>query len=792
MSRKFQPLQVMSSTSQNLCKYDKDGGELKWTIFNLSPEGVTSGNNYTGYGGIGFGVAVNQDGLVYSSGQRTSDSQFSFPTISEQFRLNLSYPTNLNDVRATNDLKESQSLSWQSQVVSGSALYANLDGAFINNSTLTSSFGWSRPSVDYKGNFVLPVHEQHSISPCLIIYKNDGAELNRHNGNAAGDSSPMGLSCAASKETIVLPPSFVNPRSEFVYLGTISQNEATLSFTANPANTSTITFSDSVAGSQTYTFTTSSPSGIDRVLIGATLSDTILNLVGAINISSGSYSSTAQSLVVAARSFNSTSINLTGRRPVPPGSNGTFSVSFNGAVNASVSAVTIKPATIRRINLYSVNPSGVVGSYRATRNIAIDGEGSLYYFDNANLLGSIPGSAFSATSAQYYDSAVLFQKLYVTNGFQVLVYDPALNQMSKIESKSSGSPTERWSLISSWRGRLVLARGLTQPHNWIMSAIGDPTDWDLFPPVVNPGQAVAGTISRAGLVPDIINSVIPYNDDLLLFGGDRSIFRLTGDPMSNGQMDLVTDVVGIAFGRAWDKDPQGNLYFLSSRGALYVMPPGRQIRELSLGKFEQRLSSINFSKSYTQLIWNDVDRTLHIFTFPFGQQVGSPSLGYPLRHFRYERDSSAFWEDSYVGVPTCAAISDSDSPSDRALLIGFVDNYVRKWDNSASDDDGSPIDSYVTFGPFGSQDSQLRMSMIKAILADNQGGVNIQLFSSDNPDVMGDPVWAGKLVSGSNPNLFTRVKGSYFWIRLRNNQAGERWSFENMKVRVDQAGRKRV
>ena len=82
--------------------------------------------------------------------------------------------------------------------------------------------------------------------------------------------------------------------------------------------------------------------------------------------------------------------------------------------------------------------------------------------------------------------------------------------------------------------------------------------------------------------------------------------------------------------------------------------------------------------------------------------------------------------------------------------------------------------------------------MLQAVLADNQNGANVQLFASDTPDVLGDPVWAGKLNSGRNPNMFTRVRGSYFWIRLRNASVGERWAFENMTVRVANAGRRRV
>lgn len=776
--RNFQPLQVLSSGTQNLVKYDKDSGSIRWARFNATPEGVATGSAYVNVGGIGFGIAPNSDGVIFTSGQRATAA--SYPTYTEQTRLGLNYPNDQYDFRAITDNGASYTGLWQA--VSTAATGAGLD----------SPPGWSRPVVDAYGNFVCPLFDQETTTASFTVYKaSDGTEINEY--TKASDGYPLGLSAAASGKTLALPAAFTNPRSEFVYLGSRVDNIATVTFSAQPAASSTITITDG-PDSRTYTFVASATSA-NQVQIGGTLAITIQNFAGAINKSSGTYGAgTTVNASVAARTYDATTVLLAAKNPEPSGGTGvfTFAGSASPACNATMSAVSYKDATLRRIDLLSASPTGTVGSYRATKNVAVDGMGLLYTFDSANTFGAIGGSTFSAATAQFYDSTVLFQKMYITNGFEVLVYDPVAGTATALESKASGSPTERWSLVSAWRGRLVLARGLTTPHNWAMSAIGDPTNWDFFPPVVNPGQAIAGTISRAGLVPDVINAVIPYNDDLLLFGGDRSIFRMTGDPMAGGQMDLITDVTGIAFGRAWDKDPQGNLYFLSSRGALFVMPPGRQIRELSVGKFEQRLATINFSKSYTQLIWNDVDRTLHLMTFPLGQQVGQPSLGYTMRHFRYERDSQAFWEDTYGKTPTCAAISDSDNPNDRVLMIGCLDNYVRKWDNSALDDDGAAIDSYVTFGPFGSQDMELRMTMFKAVLSDNQSGVHVQLFSSSNPDSMGDPVWAGRLDSGSNPNIFTRIRGSYFWIRMRNSSVGERWAFESLVARMTEAGRKRL
>ena len=85
--------------------------------------------------------------------------------------------------------------------------------------------------------------------------------------------------------------------------------------------------------------------------------------------------------------------------------------------------------------------------------------------------------------------------------------------------------------------------------------------------------AVAGNNSDAGELGDIINCLIPYSDDILIFGGDAAIWLMRGDPMDGGQIDLLTDSVGMAWGRPWCRDPYGVIYFFGSRGGVYQLDP---------------------------------------------------------------------------------------------------------------------------------------------------------------------------------------------------------------------------
>ena len=400
-----------------------------------------------------------------------------------------------------------------------------------------------------------------------------------------------------------------------------------------------------------------------------------------------------------------------------------------------------------------------------------------------------------AANNQFVDSTVNFEEMFFTDGVEYFSYNPRTDVVAVWESESSGEIPPRCALIATFGGRIVVARNKDSPQQWHMSKIGEPRNWDLFPGVITPDSAFSGITALAGQVPDIVNGLGPVNDDLMYILCDHSVYRLTGDPGGNGRFDLLTNVVGGAFGRAHCVDPRGNFYFLSTRGGLYVIPPGGVPVPVTESTIEDDLEKIDFGTFYVELIWNEQREGLHILQMPFG------AGGTLVDHWFFDAKHGGIWPDRF-GVagtdniqPTCAVVVDGDLPADRVLLFGGEDGFLRKWDKDAAKDtkgDSSDlaIKSRCLFGPFTgpTEASRYVFSELEVVLADNLGGGWWKMYASDTPDTLGPAKASGTLVPGRTPSIRERVVGSYVWIELGNASANERWAIEKIMIRAEPMG----
>lgn len=443
---------------------------------------------------------------------------------------------------------------------------------------------------------------------------------------------------------------------------------------------------------------------------------------------------------------------------------------------------------------------------REVQQVAAAG-GNWYKYTSSGftLINDVDGAAYTYNSnTNYVSSAAGRGLIFYTDGHRYHYYDPAKNAMYRWRSSTQGAIPPRCRLIEFWRNRVVIARSDDVPGAWHMSRFGNAFDWDQFPTIADAGAAVSSTTSKAGACPDSINSMVPITDDQLLFGCDRSIWRLSGDPGSGGQLDLISDEIGMSWGRPWCKDADGRVWFFGSKGGLYTFSNG-QLQDVSLGRVRKRLQDIDLATYYVRLAYNYVEDGVHIFVMPF---TGSPT-GTLIDHYFYDKRTDSWHVDKYGRTntdliqPTAVVVSDGDAPQDRAIHLGGEDGRVRVFGRDATgatplnDEKNAttdvPIDSYVLIGPLADvrDDSAAAMSDFKAVLAPNYSGCNYEFYETDNAAHLGDPQQRGDLRAGRNASQLIRVSGDSIYLRLRNARDGETWSYEKGSVFNTYAGETR-
>lgn len=469
-----------------------------------------------------------------------------------------------------------------------------------------------------------------------------------------------------------------------------------------------------------------------------------------------------------------------------------YTSSFTNTRAQHVYLATVKTgaSNFATYKLGLISTAAAAGSFRTQTLLVVNG-GDLNVFTTGSVTTPTGGAACFDSSAQFVDSAVHRGKARYTDGGAKLpkVYDPVTNTVTDWTATDGGNIPPRFKLIATWAGRTVVAR-CDNPSQWAMSEINEPDHWDFFPAVPTYSTAVSGTTSLAGQPSDIINAIVPIGDDLLIFGGDHSIRRLVGNPaVPSSQIQLITDTIGMSFGPSWSRDAQGFVYFHSSRGGVYVMGgDGSGLRSLTEGRIQRRFESIDLANYYVELEFNDRDQVLHVFVVPYG------AGGTIVAHYRWHKPTNSWWPDrfSLAGVqPTCAYMLDGDTEADRILLIGCEDGYIRKISETAKTDDGNVIATECLCGPLvpDSEEMMGRTTNLQALLANDQGGCNYELYASDTGDVLGAPILFGALAPGRN-RVPAGMSAAAIWLMLRGASTVERYSIESVHMDMHEAGRK--
>jgi len=357
-----------------------------------------------------------------------------------------------------------------------------------------------------------------------------------------------------------------------------------------------------------------------------------------------------------------------------------------------------------------------------------------------------------------------------------------------------------------YRGRCVLAANPDYPHQWYMSKTADPFDW-LYDSD-DPLSAVAGNNADAGEIGDIIRALIPYKDDYLIFGCATTIWVLTGDPAAGGTIDSVDLTVGMYGADSWCFDGGGNLYFYGT-GGIYKVPLG--FRE-----------SINLTDIDLPNLIGDInaDPTTHRITMAYDRKrfgllicVTKLSDGTNSNYW-YDLKFKGFFPESYpdeCGVYSSYyyAANDNDYAD---LLLGCTDGYIRKFDESAKNDDTGAsstdaISSYVVLPIMHLSEDNDKAGKLTSLTFELGGGaangdfsdtdgVTYEVFVGDDAETVLEDIKDGATAftsgtltgPGRGNRIRTRVRGAYLGIKLSNVTASETWCLNRVFGNVQPSG----
>lgn len=495
-------------------------------------------------------------------------------------------------------------------------------------------------------------------------------------------------------------------------------------------------------------------------------------------------------------------LNVRGYDPLTGRTRGASRPGIRKYISQRVPTVVDAEAIITHLNLIVTAGDDAMQASQFGRVVStvVVCEGEIYRllpgatsFETAtNLTGNTP----AMNEIGLIRSAANGQKLWMLDGVNNVVYDPATNEVSLWTTTAGSLPVDSdgnyGTIIENWRGRICIAGVEGDPQNVYMSKVGDPRNWDYFPTLPSSIDAVAGNSPGSfGLIGDVITTLIAYNDDTMIIGCDHEIHILRGDPNDGGQNDLVTRAIGMAYGLPWCMGPKGEVYFFSNRCGVYVMMPGMAPQCIS-DSIENELQQIDTGEFGACMGWDDRFKGLYLFLSPLSE----PGEG---SNFYYDQRNNAWFKDKFRNPkhnPLCCVTFDGNEPGDRSLLIGSWDGYVRTIDPEATDDDGYPIDSEVWIGPLLTKDlDDVTLRSLQAVLGDSSGEVTCDVFAAETAEAAIALATAGATPSESvlfepSRNLSSRVKVAdhAIYIRLKSSVP---WSMESIRAITTLNGMKR-
>lgn len=373
----------------------------------------------------------------------------------------------------------------------------------------------------------------------------------------------------------------------------------------------------------------------------------------------------------------------------------------------------------------------------------------------------------------------LYGKHYVGGPDEYRAYDPRLKTWRDWTPTPSSVIPQRIFTAVRWRGRAIVVSEDT-PNILFGSAYGDPLNFNTGGDVISATQAFAGTTAEAGAIPDPIVALVPSNDDLLFVGTTRSVWRLTGDPQTGGQLDDVLATEGILDTFSWCRGDAGEMYWATTSLRI-VRATTNGLEDISEA-IRPILQAIDPRKMRVELHWAQRMRGLYVIFVP---RDNTAKLD--VQHLFWSSRTGGWHPTSFAGGAGRAIRSahslDSADPSGWGVAFGFFDGQPRIEHPEALDDDGVAIASRMRIPLGGDGDPQMSLvTQAELVLDPAQGPVRVvggAARTGEGPAQYGVETLAQP---GRGDRVQVQVSGNSTWLELSG--ASQPWAMDDLAVHI--------
>lgn len=401
------------------------------------------------------------------------------------------------------------------------------------------------------------------------------------------------------------------------------------------------------------------------------------------------------------------------------------------------------------------------------------------------------GAVTTVSTSAFFDeelwSATSFGLTFVGGSRGYLVYDHEFRTLRAFEGSTRGEFPPRCRLGVFWNGRLWLGAG-DDPFDWYMARWGEPFDMDFYPEVPDEAQPVSSQSSPIGPIPDPLRCLMPWTSDIAYVGCESSLWRIEGDPASDGRLVFVANV-GVAMGQgSYTKDDRGNLYFYAAHGDVCIVRIGSgQPVSIADTRVGARLKDIDLTVFRPKLVWNTAERALHVFFLPRAGVVAD------VAHLVWQADFDAWHPDHYAGghgrAVTSALAFDGSEPGDRTILIGFADGGIRRVFRHTEEDDGLPLPWSFVAGPISDRGllGAARMTSLH-VTSLGDGEFRITAWGTDRPHRPGVSIPGHSIAmkAGQTGGISPTASGAMLYVAAHGTT---RVTIQNLAAGLVSAGR---